>query len=162
MAGLIRNARRSNLVHRVDLRKRRAWFVDATVTPANVKWSSGVRPNTVQAGATVAAGQVCYLDTATNTYKLAQATSATLAAAAGISIDGGVSGRDMFVAGPGSVINVGFTTTAGTIYVLSAGAAGGIAPWADLTTGNYVNVLFIGNGTAVVELICKLGTAVHI
>lgn len=158
---MFETARRLNREAAINLSRIRKWFADATVTVANVKWSSGVRPSNAQGGATITPGQVCYLDTTTNTQKLAQATSATLAVVSGICLDGGVSGRDIFIAGPGSVINVGFTTVAGTIYVLSAAAAGGIAPWADLTTGQYVNVLFIGNGTALVELICKLGTAVH-
>lgn len=152
--------RRPNREGAISLAKRRAWFVDATVTAANVIWSSGVRPATVKAGATITPGQVCYLDTTVNEHILADADTDTASVVSGISIDGGVDGRDMYLAIPGSVINVGFTTTAGTIYVLST-TAGGIAPWADLGTGDYVNVLFIGNGTAVVELICKRGTAVH-
>lgn len=135
-------------------------MADASITAANVKWSSGVRPATVKAGATITPGQVVYLDTTTNTHKLADGDLDTESNVSGISIDGGVDGRDMFLGIPGSVINVGFTTVAGTIYVLSL-TAGGIAPWADLGTGDYVNVLFIGNGTALVELICKRGTAVH-
>lgn len=158
---VLRQARRFEAEQVIDLSKRREWFVDVSQTPANVLWVSGTREFQGVGGATVAAGQPVYLDTATNTYKLARATSATLAVVAGLSTDGTYSGRSGLFAPPGATINVGFTTTAGTIYCLSAAAAGGIAPWADLTTGNYVNVLFIGTGTANVELICKLGSVVH-
>ncbi len=153
-------ARRLNREAAVNLTQRRAWFVDETVTAANVKWVSGVRPATVKAGDTIAAGKVCYLDTTTNLQELADADNDATSVVSGISIDGGVDGRDMFLAIPGSVINVGFTTTAGAIYTLSI-TPGGICIDVDLASGDWVNVLFIGNGTANVELICKRGTVVH-
>ena len=44
--------------------------------------------------------------------------------------------------------------TIGTVYVLSAAAAGGIAPWADLVSTDIVSVL--GVATATTELEIKL------
>lgn len=135
-------------------------MTDVSVTAASVNWVSGVRPIQGIAGATITAGQVVYLDTATNTYKLAKADAAATAVVAGICLDGGVAGRPIWIAPPGAVVNCGGTNAAGTIFVLAADNAGAFAAWADLATSNYVNVLFIGTGTNV-ELICKLGSVVH-
>lgn len=157
---MLKQARRLNREAAVNLSQTRQWFVDETVTAANVIWSSGVRPASVKAGDTIAAGKVCYLDTTTNRHELADADADASSVVSGISIDGGVDGRDMYLGIAGSVINVGFTTASGTIYTLST-TPGGICADVDLAAGDYVNVLFIGNGTALVELICKRGTAVH-
>jgi hypothetical protein len=135
-------------------------MADISITAASVLWSSGVRPITGKAGATITAGQTVYLDTTTNTYKLADGDTDLESVVAGVCLDGGVSGRDIFVAPPGAVIQIGATPVAGTIYVQSL-TPGGIAPWADLGTGDYVNVLFVGVASGVVELICKRGSTVH-
>lgn len=135
-------------------------MADASQTPANVTWVSGVRPTVVKAGATVAAGQPVYRDTSDNEYKLGDADTDAASEIEGLSLSGGVDGRDMLLALPGSRINVGFTATAGTIYVLST-TAGGIAPWADLAQGDFVCILFIGEGTAFATLLCEKGPVAH-
>ncbi len=135
-------------------------MTDLSITAASVLWVSGVRPITGKAGATITPGQSVYLDTTTNTYKLADGDTDTESIVAGVCLDGGVSGRDIFIAPPGAVIQIGATPAAGTIYVQSL-TPGGIAPWADLATGDYTNVLFIGVASGVVELICKRGSTVH-
>ncbi len=157
---LLRLARRLERDAKIDLSQRRAWFTDASITAGNVSWASGTRYIQGIAGTTITAGQMVYLDTSTNTYKLAKADAAATSVVAGQCIDGGVSGRPILINPPGAVGNPGFVSTAGTIYVLSAATAGAIAPWADLTTGNYVNVLFVGTATTV-EWLCKLGSVVH-
>lgn len=135
-------------------------MTDISQTPANVTWVSGTRPVVGKAGATIAAGQAVYLNTSTNEYELTDADTDAASNFAGISITGGVDGRDMLIAPPGAVINWGATLTAGTIYTLST-TAGGICPDEDLATGDYVVVLAIGAGTANAEIIGKKGTAVH-
>lgn len=135
-------------------------MADVVQTAANVTWVSGTRPFVGKAGATIPAGAPVYLDTTTGEYLLADADTDAASVVAGVSISGGVDGRDMVIAPPGAVINWGATLTAGTIYVASA-TAGAVAPWADLGTGDYVNVLCIGAGSANAEIIAKRGTAVH-
>lgn len=135
-------------------------MTDISVTAGNVTWVSGTRWMLGIAGATITPGQSIYLDTATNTYKLADANAAASAVVAGIALDSAVSGRPFLFAPPGAVINWGATLTAGTIYELSE-TAGGVAPSADIGTGVYVNVLCIGAGTGNAEVIAKLGGAVH-
>lgn len=135
-------------------------MADLSQTPANVTWVSGNRPFVGKAGATIAAGVPVYLNTSTLEYEAADADTDAASEFAGVSITGGVDGRDMLIAPPGAVINWGATLTAGTIYVVST-TAGAVAPWADLSTGDYVVVLAIGAGTAIAEIIGKKGTAVH-
>jgi len=144
----------------VDLSKRRNWFADVAVTATSVTWVSGVRYITGIAGATITAGQVVYLDTSVNTYKLAKADAAATAVVAGIALDNTVSGRPMLIAPPGAVITPGGTNTAGTIFVLAADTAGAWCAWADITIGQYVNILFSGTAGNV-KLICDLCSATH-
>jgi len=135
-------------------------MADISQTAASVTWVSGVREIVGKGGGTGTPGQSVYLDTTTNTYKLADADTDIESVVAGILLDNMVSGRPCLIAPPGAVINWGATLTAGTIYVQST-TPGGVAPWADLAAGDYVNVLCIGAGTGNAEVIGKRGTAVH-
>lgn len=135
-------------------------MTDISVTAANVKWVSGTRPRVVKAGATITAGQAVYLNTTTLEHELADADTDAASEVAGVSLTDGVDGRDMLIAPAGATIAWGATLTAGTIYVLSA-TAGGVAPEADLATGDYVVVLAVGAGTANARIINAKGAAVH-
>jgi hypothetical protein len=135
-------------------------MTDISVTAANVTWVSGVREIVGKGGETGTPGQAVYLDTTTNKYKLADADNDATSVVAGILLDNMVDGRPCIVAPPGAVINWGATLTAGTIYA-AAVTPGGVCPEVDLATGDWVNVLCIGNGGATAEIIAKRGTAVH-
>jgi len=135
-------------------------MTDLSITATSVNWVSGNREIRGIAGATITPGQAVYLDTTTNTYKLTDGDTDTESQCAGIALDNAVSGRPFLIAPPGAFIQIGATPTAGTIYVCSL-TAGGIAPWADLGTGDYVMVLFVGVASGVVEVICKRGSTVH-
>jgi hypothetical protein len=129
-------------------------MTDLVITAASVTWVGGVRPIVGQGGEAGTPGQPVYLDTTTNTYKLTDGDLDAASVCAGILLDTMVSGRPCLIAPPGAVINIGATVTLGTVYVCSL-TAGGVAPWADLSTGDYVTILFIGATSNVVELICK-------
>jgi hypothetical protein len=135
-------------------------MTDLSITAASVLWVSGVRPIAGKAGETITPGQTVYLDTTTNTWKLTDGDLDAASLCGGVCLDGGVSSRDIWIAPPGAFIQIGATPTAGTIYVCSL-TAGGICPWADLASGDYVMVLFVGVASGVVELICKRGSTVH-
>ena len=127
-------------------------MADVSVTATSVAPVSG---STLYAdgflGATVTAGQTLYYDSATTSYKLADANaSSTTAAVAGIALNGGVSGQPVKVA-IGGTITAGFTVTAGAVYVQSA-TAGGIAPVADLASGHYPVIVGIGTSASVLKL----------
>lgn len=127
-------------------------MADLTITAANVVAGSGARTAAGTAGATITAGQVVYLDSASSTYKLADCDSATAAvrSPAGIALNGASSGQpiDVLTSGP---ITIGATLTAGVAYYLSA-TAGGICPVADLAAGDYPTIIGIATSTSVLSV----------
>lgn len=125
-----------------------------TVTAAEVLPIAGstIIDKTRNFGATVTAGQAVYLDTSTDTWKLADANlSAAASKLGGIAVNGGASGQPAAVATAGT-LDPGFTVTVGTIYVLGGTAAGDINPAADLAQGWYVNVVGVGITASVLKL----------
>lgn len=135
-------------------------MADATVTNANVRWNSGTAKRTVIAGAQIDPGEYLYQDSADTEYKLGDADTDAESDILGMALSDGEDGREMLIAAAGANVDVGFTTIAGTVYVLSTNP-GNVAPDTDLLAGDYVVVLFIGNGTSDVTLILAKGTAVH-
>jgi len=114
----------------------------------------------VFAGETITEGMPVYLNTSDNRYYKCDADVEASSIIAGVALSNAVAGRPMVIAPPGAVINVGATLTAGTIYGCSL-TAGGVAPETDMGSGDWVTVLYIGNGTAVHKVIGEKGTAAH-
>ncbi len=126
-------------------------MADVSITATSVAPGTDTQYMDGFLGASVTAGQVVYLDTATNTFKLADANaSSTTANAAGIAMNGGASGQPVKVAVAGT-ITAGGTLTTGSVYVLSA-TAGGIAPVADLASGHYPVIVGIATSAALLKL----------
>ena len=126
-------------------------MADITVTAANV--ISGTYAVFVHgtAGATITAGQVVYLDTSANTYKLCDVDlSAAAAVIAGIATHGASSGQPLKVQVAGN-INPGGTVGVGTVYV-GSGNAGGIAPHSDMAQNDYAGIIGIGTTTSNIKL----------
>jgi len=124
-------------------------MVDATVTPANVVKGSDAGLRKVTYGATIAQGKTVYKDNTDGEWKLADAdASAATAGAAGIgyALTSGADGQDGVILGEGasSPFDPGFTATEGVVYCVSA-TAGGIAPFGDLVTGDYVTIIGVGD-----------------
>lgn len=114
-----------------------ALAADITVTATSVITTTG-QPTRGTAGATIAIGQVVYLDSATSTIKLADSDGAVaLKAAVGIAVSGAATGQYMWYLPTGSIFTMNAGLTAGTTYFLS-NTAGGICPFADLGAGDYV------------------------
>jgi hypothetical protein len=110
---------------------------DISVTAANVRNISAAT-RTVLAGATITAGQVVYLDSATGTWKLAQCDGTAEEAGAsgiGVAMNGAASGQQFIVATEG-VINPGGTAIVAGVYIVSA-TAGSLALNGDVTTAGY-------------------------
>lgn len=121
-------------------------MADLTITAGSVLFTSGSYQPTRNAGASVTAGQVVYLDSTTSTYKLAQCDgTAAEADAVGIAAHAAGTGQPLVVIAPGSVINIGATTAKTTTYFVSA-TAGGICPQADLVSTN--KIVRVGYATA--------------
>jgi hypothetical protein len=126
---------------------------DLSITAANVLAGSGARTVDGTAGASVTAGQVVYLDSATNTYKLADCDSATAAVRSpdGIALHAAASGQPLEVLTRGP-ITIGATMTAGVAYYLSPNA-GGICPVADVLSGDYPTIVGIATSTTVLDVL---------
>lgn len=128
-------------------------MVDISITAANVQEVAGAITRAVTYGATITQGQTLYEDTSTDTWKLADAdNTAATAACRGIALTAGADGQKGIIITSGN-LDLGATLTVGEIYVLS-GTAGGIAPEADLATGDYVVVL--GVATAADNLFMRI------
>lgn len=121
-----------------------------TVTPGSViRVSGGVARGT--AGEAILAGQSVYLDPTTQLYLLARAGGVLgLAAAAGIALNGASLNQPIAVQSDGD-ITIGGTVVVGQIYVVAA-AFGGIAPYSDLVSTNFVTLLAIGLTAAILRM----------
>jgi hypothetical protein len=123
-----------------------------SITVASVAPHTGtVSPSVIErgtAGATITAGQAIYLDSATNTLKLADA-DASLATAygKGIALHGSLSGQPLSYVS-GGFFTPGATLTKGAVYGVSA-TAGGIDLMSDLTTNAHPCILFYAISTSV-------------
>lgn len=131
-------------------------MVDLVITPADVVKSSDAVVEHGTAGATITAGQVVYLDSADGKFKLADNDSATAAAKVprGIALNGAADGQPLAIIRAGD-LTLGAILTAGTAYYLS-GTAGGIAPVADVTTGDDVVQIGLAESTSVLNVGIKV------
>ena len=133
-------------------------MADVTITAASVAPGANAVYRDGIAGATITAGQVCYVDATDGRVKLADANaSAATATAVGIAVNGASSGQPVRLVVEDDDFTVGGTVAKG-VYVLS-GTAGGIAPVADLTTGWYPVVVGVAISTSKMVMKLVRGTA---
>jgi hypothetical protein len=127
-------------------------MADLSITAGNVVPGSGAIRRRGVAGEAIDAGEMLYLDPADGTYKLADCDSATVAARspAGIAVNSAGVGQPLTLVESGDV-TLGSVLTAGTAYYLS-GTAGGIAPVADLLTGDYPVIVGIARSASVLRI----------
>jgi len=134
-----------------------ALATDLTITAANVVPSSSALIKEATAGATIAAGQLVYLDTADldargiGKAKLTDCDSATalIRTCAGMAINSASSGQRVNYVEFDPALTIGGSQTANTILIASP-TAGGVAPAADLSTGEYLLVLGVVKTTTVI------------
>lgn len=127
-------------------------MADLTITAANVVSGANAVTRQGVAGATITAGQPLYQDSADSyALKPARANAAATDLVVGIALHGAADGQPITYQSEGA-INVGATLVVGTIYVLSAAAAGGIAPSGDLASGNYVTVLGVATAAGSLQM----------
>lgn len=128
-------------------------MADISITAANVVAGSNVQKEAGIAGATITAGQVVYKDSADSKYKLADSDSATAAAKnpRGVALHGASANQPLVIARSGDV-TIGATLTAGTVYYLSDDNAGGIAPLADIGSGDDPIVIGMAKSTTVLTI----------
>lgn len=131
-----------------------------SITAANVAWISGGKNNSYNAGAAITAGQAIYLDSATNTWKLADGdASAAAADCQGIALNTGVSGQPMTVQTDGT-LTIGGTMTLGEVYFVST-TAGAIIPAGDLANPNRTTIIGVATSTTVLTMTRFTSGVVH-
>lgn len=132
-------------------------MADISVTAANVAKSALAVTRTGRAGATITAGQPVYEDS-TDSFDLkpAQADTAVKAKCVGIALHGASDGQPLTYVVSGD-LTAGATLVVGQVYVVSDAAAGGIAPIADLGTGDFPTILGIAKSTSVLAVNIQVG-----
>jgi len=126
-------------------------MADLTLTAANVVQTGGEPAQKGIAADTITQGQALYKNTAGALVRC-DADVLASSAFAGIALNAASSGQPVLYAPPGATVNIGATTTKNVYYVVSV-TPGGLAPSADLTSGDYITLLFVGNGTAIVTVL---------
>jgi len=127
-------------------------MADLVIVSANVGMTTTApSTKTVTYGETVTEGQAVYLKAADGLYWLTVVTAAESAQIAGIAMTPGAAGEKGTIATKGD-FECGAATTLGEIYVLG-GAAGAIAPVADLASLDYVTIVGFGQAATNVMLL---------
>ena len=119
-----------------------------SVTAANVITTATTLNNSYLSGAAITAGQAVYLDTATSTWKLADAdATAPLAVVGGVAMNSApAAGQPISVLTSGNY-NPGATVTKGVFYCAGT-TAGSIVPYSDLASTNYLSVFAIATSSS--------------
>lgn len=127
-------------------------MADIVITPGSVIAGSNAAVVHGTAGATITAGQVVYQAATDKKWKLADNDSVTaeVRQAQGVALNSASDGQPVAVQKSGD-ITIGGTLTAGVSYYLSA-TPGGIAPYADIASGDYVCLLGMSKSTTVLAL----------
>lgn len=128
-------------------------MADLIITATQIVPGSDAQLAYGTAGATITAGQVVYLDSTANTWKLFDANDSTLYTnVPGIALNGCSSTQALTVQTGGSLtLGAGAAPTLGLIYIASA-TAGGIAPSADLASGWMCVILGVGGATNTLKM----------
>lgn len=126
-------------------------MADLSITAANVLSRNGAKVRVGIAGATITAGQTVYFDVTDERYKLADCdAAAALRSPRGIALNGAAAGQPLKVHLEGP-ITIGATLVPGTAYYLSP-TPGGIAPLADLSSGDYPTIVGLATSTTVLDV----------
>lgn len=131
-------------------------MADLTITAANVLKASGGTQVTGIAGEALTAGQSIYVDTADNSkIKLADADAATTAVVAGVTLNDAATGQPIEYLTVGNY-NPGATVVLGETYATSI-TPGGIAPIADILSGDFITIIGIATTTSNINININVG-----
>lgn len=126
-------------------------MADLTVTAANVAAQSGAGTQRKNAGAAITAGMALFLATDGDVEPAQHDVDAATARCIGVALCDAAVGQPVVYAVSGQV-NLGATLVVGETYVVGA-AGGGIAPVADVGTGDFSTIV----GVAVSSSLLKMG-----
>lgn len=126
-------------------------MADLTITAASVAaGANAALVNQYLAGATITQGQAVYVDSTTNTVKLADADALASSAATGIALNAASAGQPITYQRYGN-ITIGATVAVGVAYYVST-TAGAICLESDLSTGDFPHFLGFATSTTVIAL----------
>lgn len=126
-------------------------MADISITAANVKaGSASTRVQLVQAGEAIDQGDPAYLASDGKYYQTDANDTAVKAQVKGIAITP-ASTDGYFLLAVDGLVNLGATLAVGQVYVVSA-SKGGIAPYADLTTNDFVSIVGVATTTALLDI----------
>jgi hypothetical protein len=131
-------------------------MADITITASNVVAGTGVPTKTGIAGATIAAGDIVYLDTTTTgKWQLADSDAATaeargLTGSIGMALNSAALNQPIVVQTEGPV-TVGAVLTAGQALYLSD-TPGKLCPLADDVGGDYITLVGLASSTSVLNI----------
>lgn len=127
-------------------------MADISITAANCLPVDETDIVAGKAGETITAGQILYKASADGRWYKADANAATAEARKpiGVALNGASAGQPISVQRSGR-ITIGGTLTAGVTYYLSD-TPGGVAPLADVASGEYYAVLGVAQSTTVLLL----------
>lgn len=124
-----------------------ALAADLSITPASFVPSINAVYQEGLAGATVTAGQPVCLNAATKRYVLADSDDADKIGVLGLAAHGASAGQPLRIVTEDSDLTLGATLSMSVpVYVLGS-TAGGIAPSADISVGEYPIVLLVAKST---------------
>jgi len=130
--------------------------MDKVVTPANVLASASAQKLTGIAGAAITAGQVLYYNSTTGKLQPAIANAATLQTPVGIALNTAAVGQPVSYTASDPAFTPGYATSVGETTYLSAGTAGNVTLFSNLTTGQSPGqqpvIVYLGTGTATAVL----------
>jgi surface antigen len=126
-------------------------MADLTITAANVAAGANAAPvNQYLAGAAITQGQAVYVDSTTNTVKLADADALDTSAAKGVALNAASIGQPITYQRYGN-ITIGATVVPGKAYYVST-TPGAICLESDLSTGDFPHLLGFATSTTVIAL----------
>lgn len=122
-----------------------------TITAANLGVGANAQTRLYEVGVAVSHGQVIYLDTANNDYRLADADAEATAKAAAIAVTAASADGDYVLGLSRGKLVIGSGLTQGVEYYLGT-TPGTIVPKGDLAGGDEVTRIGIASSTSVLEV----------
>jgi len=136
-------------------------MADLSITATAVVPSSSAVKFYAKLGEAANGGQTVYLDSATNTYKLADGNDSTKMPVAGILCGSGGTGQTVQAVSSDPGLTIGTHGLGLGIPLFQSATAGGVCPFADISTGNKTTCLMVTNTTTTVSFGIIGGVGAH-
>jgi hypothetical protein len=125
---------------------------DLVLVPTAIVPGDGAQYANGIAGVAISAGEVCCLNTTTQRFVLASSGTVATARVRGIAAHSAAVGQPLRIQN-GGLLNVGGPLlTVGEFYCLSGLTPGKIGPYSDVTAGDVVTILGVGQTTSLLQM----------